>query len=162
MRPSLLRLQGCDTGQGARSLKKNTIGIYFLFVRLVFWHILDWSRRVGQGVQRHDSVIHTLVSFVCALSCVWLYDPVGCSPPRSSVHGIFQARILEWLAISSSRGNPNQGIEPRALVSPALVGGFFNTSAAWEALYLVFIGFFSHVSSDRVVLIIYFLYVCMC
>ena len=31
-------------------------------------------------------------------------DSMDCSPPGSSVHGIFQARILEWTAISSSRG----------------------------------------------------------
>ena len=36
-------------------------------------------------------------------SCPTLCDPVGCSPPRSSVHGIFQARVLEWAAISFSR-----------------------------------------------------------
>ena len=34
-----------------------------------------------------------------------LCDPLDCSPPGSSVHGIFQARILEWVAISSSRGS---------------------------------------------------------
>ena len=40
---------------------------------------------------------------VCALSCVRLFEtPVDCSPPGSSVHGIFQA-ILEWVAISYSR-----------------------------------------------------------
>ena len=33
-------------------------------------------------------------------------DPMDCSPPGSSVHGILQARILEWAAISSSRGSP--------------------------------------------------------
>ena len=41
--------------------------------------------------------------------CAELYptpcDPVDCSPPGSSVHGILQARILEWIAISSSRGS---------------------------------------------------------
>ena len=42
---------------------------------------------------------------VCAQSCSPLCDPMDCSPPGSSVHGIFQARILEWLAISSSRGS---------------------------------------------------------
>ena len=42
---------------------------------------------------------------VCMLSCVWLFDPVDCSPPDSSVHGIFRARILEWVAISYSRGS---------------------------------------------------------
>ena len=38
-------------------------------------------------------------------SCSTLCDHVNCSPPGSSVHGIFQARILEWVAISFSRGS---------------------------------------------------------
>ena len=38
-------------------------------------------------------------------SCSTLCDPVDCSPPGSSVHGISQARTLEWVAISSSRGS---------------------------------------------------------
>ena len=37
---------------------------------------------------------------VCAQSCLTLCDPMNCSPPGSSVHRIFQARILEWVAIS--------------------------------------------------------------
>ena len=37
--------------------------------------------------------------------CLTLCDPMDCSPPGSPVHGIFQARILEWIAISSSRGS---------------------------------------------------------
>ena len=43
-------------------------------------------------------------SCICAklLSCVWLCDAINCSPPGSSVHGILQARILEWVAVSSS------------------------------------------------------------
>ena len=41
-------------------------------------------------------------------SCVWLCDSLGCGPPGSSVHGIFQARILEWIAISFSRGASQQ------------------------------------------------------
>ena len=39
------------------------------------------------------------------LSHVWLCDPVDYSPPGSSVHGILQARILEWVAISFSRAS---------------------------------------------------------
>ena len=42
---------------------------------------------------------------VCVQSCLTLCDPMDCSPPGSSVHGIFQARILELVAISSSRGS---------------------------------------------------------
>ena len=37
-------------------------------------------------------------------SCPTLSDPVDCSPPGSSVHGIFQARVLEWVAIAFSSG----------------------------------------------------------
>ena len=51
------------------------------------------------------------------LSHVWLCDPMDCSHPGSSVHGIFQARILEWLPIPTPGDLPNPGIEPR---SPAL------------------------------------------
>ena len=40
--------------------------------------------------------------------------------PGSSVHGIFQARILEWVVISYSRDLPNQGIEPASPASPVL------------------------------------------
>ena len=38
-----------------------------------------------------------------AQSCPTLCDPMGCSPPGSSIHGIFQARVLEWVAVSFSR-----------------------------------------------------------
>ena len=38
-----------------------------------------------------------------AQSCPTLSDPVDCSPPGSSIHGIFQARVLEWGAIAFSK-----------------------------------------------------------
>ena len=40
-----------------------------------------------------------------AQSCPTLCDPMDCSPEGSSVHGVLQARILEWVAISFSRGS---------------------------------------------------------
>ena len=42
---------------------------------------------------------------MCVYSVVSDCDPMDCSPPGSSVHRISQARILEWVAISSSRGS---------------------------------------------------------
>ena len=58
-------------------------------------------------------------------SCPTLCDPMDCSPPDSSVHGILQARVLESVAISSSREHLlDTGIEP---LSPALAGGLFTT-----------------------------------
>ena len=49
------------------------------------------------------------------LSRVQLCDPVDCSPPGSSVHGILQARTLEWVALSCPPPGdlPNPGIKPR-------------------------------------------------
>ena len=55
--------------------------------------------------------------------CLTLCSPMDCSPPGSS--GIFKARTLEWVTISSSRGIT--GIEPVSCVSLALAGGFFTT-----------------------------------
>ena len=49
-----------------------------------------------------------------AQSCLTLCDPMDCSPPGSSVHGILQARILERVAILFSGDIPNPGIEPRS------------------------------------------------
>ena len=42
---------------------------------------------------------------------------------------------MEWVAISYSRALPNPGIKSESPVSPALAGGFFTTSATWEAPY---------------------------
>ena len=47
-----------------------------------------------------------------AQSCPTLCNPVDCSLPGSSVHGILQARVLLWVAISFSRDLPNPGTEP--------------------------------------------------
>ena len=55
------------------------------------------------------------------------------NPPGSSVHGVLQARILEWVTVPSSRGSSQHRIEPSSLDSPALAGGFFTTSATWKA-----------------------------
>ena len=48
-------------------------------------------------------------------SCLTLCDPMDCSPPGSSVHGILQARILAWVAMPSSGDLPDPGIESVSL-----------------------------------------------
>ena len=54
--------------------------------------------------------------------------------PGFSVHGNFQAIILEWVAISYSRDLPNPGIKPTSFGSPSLPGRFFTSSATLGAL----------------------------
>ena len=54
---------------------------------------------------RTERIPKLLSHQVKSLSRVRLCNPMDCSPPRSSIHGIFQARVLEWVAISFSRGS---------------------------------------------------------
>ena len=67
-------------------------------------------------------------------SCSTLYDPMDGSLPGSSVRWIFQARVLEWVAIPSSRGSSDPGTETASLMSPSSSGRFFTTVASQEAL----------------------------
>ena len=61
------------------------------------------------------SVLHVCCCCLLAQPCLTHCDPMDCSPPGSSVHGILQARTLEWVAMPSSKGSS----QPR---SPALLG----------------------------------------
>ena len=73
--------------------------------------------------------VSVLSRFSCVRLCVTLWT-VASQAPLSM--GIFQARILEWVAMPSSRGSsPIQGLN-LSLLSPALAGGFFTASATWE------------------------------
>ena len=56
-----------------------------------------------------------------------LCDPMDCTLPGSSVHGILRVRILEWVAIFSSRGSAQCRIKPASPVAPALQADFLPT-----------------------------------
>ena len=72
-----------------------------------------------------------------AQSCPTLCDPVGCSLPGFSVHGILQARILEWVTISFSRGSSRLGDQ----IQVSCIGGRgFNLWATREALKMEYLG----------------------
>ena len=79
---------------------------YFLFE--LKW-ILVYGKRIWNRIDRCKYITESLycmkVKLLVAQLCLTLCDPVDCSPPGSSVHGIAQARILEWVAISFSRGS---------------------------------------------------------
>ena len=67
--------------------------------------------------------------------CPTFCDPMGYSPPGSSVHGILQARIY-WSGLPCPPPGdlPNPGIEPTSVTSPAFANGLFTSSTTWEAL----------------------------
>ena len=64
---------------------------------------------------------------VCAQSYPTVGNSVDCSPQGSSVHGILQARMLEWVTMPSSRGSSRPRDQTPSPVSPALAGSFFTT-----------------------------------
>ena len=77
------------------------------------------------------------IMWVCAKllqPCSTVCDPMDHSLPGSSVHGILQARILEWVAMPFSRGSSQPRDWTRVSISPGLAGSFFTTGATWEAL----------------------------
>ena len=71
-------------------------------------------------------------------SCPTLCDSMDRSPPGSSVHGILQARILEWVAMPAFRRSSQPRDQTHIFMSPALAGWFFTTTATWEAHSLTY------------------------
>ena len=84
---------------------------------------LDYQEEIG--LLHHSGSKEEYCCCSVAKSCPTPSNLMDCSLPGSSVHGISQARILEWVAISSSRGFSQIGVE---LTSPALAGGFLPLS----------------------------------
>ena len=62
-----------------------------------------------------------------------LCNPISYSPPGSTVHGILQARILEWVAIIFSRGSSWPRDQTWISYVSCIAGGFFTTGTIWEA-----------------------------
>ena len=107
--------------------------LFSFLVKLSFW---------GSGqtdFQCFCFVFH--VSCVCCAkllqSHLTLCNSLDYSPPGSSVPGILQARILEWVAMPSSKESSNPGIESISLIPPELGGGFFTISTIWETMSLL-------------------------
>ena len=71
------------------------------------WHISKVSQKVGHDWETEQQQQHANICYcyLVAKLCLPLCDPMDCSLPGSSVHGISQAEILEWVAISFSRGS---------------------------------------------------------
>ena len=91
-----------------------------------FWEILKATSITTNPPSRWCIVLSK-----CVLSCfrlVRLFVTLWTSLPGSSVHGFLQGRVLEWVAMPCLTQGSNLH-----LMFPALAGGFFTTSATWEA-----------------------------
>ena len=138
-------------------LSSSLAGVFLVKISVGIWETLGWETmpiihfmfalvgftgsgqvsisfpQAHRGAGLHVSKFHRFI-VACALSCMHTThcDPMDCSPPGSSVHGIFQARILAWVAIFCPRGRPDPGIEPSSFASPSLAGRFFINCTTWE------------------------------
>ena len=109
-----LQIQKCNLNIGFFfyiGLDRNTIYVVVL---------VKWLLRCQYGIWQDSCLLSTSVCVcVCVLvaqSCPTLCHPLDCSPPGFSAHGIFQTRIMEWVALPSSMGSfPIQGLNPRLL-----------------------------------------------
>ena len=93
---------------------------------------LQLSRQYAYTVFLYNSNLESkLKNLTCVKSCLSLCNPLDCSPPGSSVHGFFQARILQWVAISFSKGSS----WPRDQTCVSCIGRqILYHWATWEAM----------------------------
>ena len=103
-----------------------------LLIEALFTIVKTWKHlRVHQKMDIWKNVVYRCVHAKLLQSCSTLCGPMDYSPPGSSIHGIFQARILEWVAIFFSRDLPHPRIEPESLLSPELAGRFLLRRNLW-------------------------------
>ena len=116
------------------------------------WHRIDtpetdaskynqmiFGKRVKEIQWRNDLMPKQLGTGACVKSlqsCLTLCDPMDCSLPGSSVLGFSRQAYWSGLPGTPSGDLPDPGIEPVSLMSPSLAGGFFTTSATYEAQIL--------------------------
>ena len=95
-----------------------SLGVFGSFLENQMWDIRErqnssmflWIEQMKDRKKESESEVTQL--------CPTLWDPMDCSPPGSSVYGIFQARILEWVPFPSP-GDLPEGTEPWSLALQA-------------------------------------------
>ena len=128
--------------------------LFFIEAQLIYTVMLV------SDVQQSDSAVHSCMCVQSVYSCLTLYDFMDCSSPGSSVHGILQARILERVAMPSSRGSsqPRDGTHVSYISCTA--GGFFyplshlGSSQLYTHTYILFFRFFSIIGYYKILNIV--------
>ena len=99
---------------------------------IIFFFLVHLERHSYNGDFPYKCKCFLCPWYMCAKllqSCLTLCDPMDYNPPSSSVHGILQARILEWVAMSSFRNLPDTGIKTASSLSSVEAVRFFTTSS---------------------------------
>ena len=94
--------------------------VFLLIFKVILNFFIFWTINPYLLFSSFDLSVH-LLSCSVTQSCPTLCNPMDCSLPGSSVHGIFQARMLEWIAIPFSRGSS----QPRDWTQISYIAGRF-------------------------------------
>ena len=90
---------------GTRAVNFNEFKVLYNNLALITWRFFKNTGVWASSQKFQFNCFRMKVKVLAAQSCPTLYNTMDCSPPGSSVCGIFQARILEWITISFSRGS---------------------------------------------------------
>ena len=137
----------CGVGGGLMAKLFPNLGTLWVHSK-VFFHsnvLLNSLNRIRYLRQISLNPISPGVLCSVAQSCPTLYDPMDCSPPGSSVHGILQARILEWVAMLSSRGSS----QPRNRTQVSHIAGGLLTIWVTKPMLLLLLLLLSRFSRVR-------------
>ena len=94
------------------------------------YDLFSWWGFLTSGNKYERSVFYVVV--LVAQSSLTLCDPMGCTPLGSSIHGILQARMLQWVLSPFSRGSPR----PRdGTQASGIAGKFFTVWATWKPVF---------------------------
>ena len=138
----VLGVAGVENGNGSSAPALS------LEIRLILSHGTHgqfslWERRLQAisslmprpqqpGPTSHSQWIYACVCAQWLQSCPTLCNSLDSSPPHSSVHGVLQARRLEWVAMPSARGSSQPRDQTHFSFDPALAGRFVTTNTTWE------------------------------
>ena len=130
----------CTSKNIIKKVKKQTNGRkYFKIIYLIKGTCIFQRCTDGKQIHERCSISLIILEIKIPMRCLFMYtfvvtqwlshirlfcDPMDCSRPGSSVHGIFQARILEWVPFYSRGDLSDAAVK---LTSPALAGRFFTT-----------------------------------
>ena len=143
-------------GSTFRDLDLDSLGrpwnVYFL-KHLFYWHIVDLQRCVNFCCTEKRFTNTYIRCYCCAQSSLTLCNPMDCSLPGSSVHGISQAGILEWVPICSSRASSQPRDRIHVSCVSCIARKILYHCTIWEALYVYIY------NSSKFFILVYYYYI---